>query len=135
MKIECLNRKRGLSTIVSTLLLIVLALAIASIVFASYRSIVDKEIVKAEFEEKCFGIEIRAEESLEGVSIINIGNENVEGVALTKEEGEAEHKMFEEVLKPGDSIFINSSKSELAVPIFKNGDSIYICKEKRFIVL
>lgn len=132
--IQKLRSKKGLSTVISTLLLIALALAIASIIFVSYKNIIEKEQVKADFEERCFGIEIRAEASLEGVNIINVGNVDVEGVALKNEDKEAEKVLFSEILKPGDILLINSTGESL-IPIFNNGNGVYICKDKSFAVL
>jgi flagellin-like protein len=75
--INNMNRKRGLSPVIATMLLVVIVIVIAIVVFVWFRGITEEVITK--FNDKnirlvCDEIELQASYDSETLSIVNIGN-------------------------------------------------------------
>jgi flagellin-like protein len=79
-------RKRGLSPIIASILLLALVIILASIIFFWARGFLEEEIQKMgrPAEQVCDDVRMSVERYSEGIDIINTGNIPIHGVNIKK---------------------------------------------------
>lgn len=128
-----LLKKRGLSPVIATMLLVALALILAVIVFLWARSFVGESIQKQgrEIEQSCEEVSFRAEAFASGVdsgklSVVNIATVPLYGVEIRKKQVLGEITQVETFQ---NSMVLSGETGEISIAQLVNDGEIVACDE------
>ncbi len=128
-----LLKKRGLSPVIATMLLVALALVLAIIVFLWARSFVGETIQKQgrEIEQSCEEVSFRAEAFASGVdsgklSVVNIGTIPLYGVEVRKKQVIGEISQVETFQ---NNMVLSGETGEISIAQFITDGEIAECDE------
>ena len=148
------KRKKGLSTIVATLIIILLVLVAIGIIWVVIRNVIQSGTDKIDIDTKCISIEVKATkvECTPGVGGGNtglcdvtvsrsVGNEEIGGIKLvfTNEDGESNYihevpgnmaALETKTIQGIDSGLINTNKIEVIVYFLDGSGNTQLCAAK-----